>query len=126
MQVVQPPFTRPKLGFVLSGGGSRGAYEAGVIHYLRTDLAKRLGRHVPIDIVTGTSVGAINAAFLAATMHDPQTQAQQIVAGWQSLKIEELLSLKAKDMLRGMKLLMGGDPPPPAPGSFRYGGLLDT
>jgi len=71
---------RPKVGFVLSGGGSRGAYEAGIIHYIRTDLAKQLGRHVPIDIVTGTSVGAINAAFLAATMHDPDTQSQQIVA----------------------------------------------
>ena len=68
-----PTQTRPKIGFVLSGGGSRGAYEAGIIHYLRTDLAKRLGRHVPIDIVTGTSVGAINAAFLAATMSDPAT-----------------------------------------------------
>ena len=45
---------RPKIGFVLSGGGSRGAYEAGIIHYLRTDLAKQLGRHVPLDIVTGT------------------------------------------------------------------------
>jgi NTE family protein len=81
---------------------------------------------VPLDIVTGTSVGAINAAFLAATMHDPESQAQQIVAGWKALRIEELISLKAKDMLRGMKLLLGGDPPPPAPGSFRYGGLLDT
>ncbi len=123
---MQAPSTRPKVGFVLSGGGSRGAYEAGIIHYLRTDLAKRLGRHVPIDIVTGTSVGAINAAFLAATMSDPETQAQQIVAGWQALRIEELISLKATDMLRGMKLLLGGDPPPPSPGSFRYGGLLDT
>ncbi len=123
---MQSPSTRPKIGFVLSGGGSRGAYEAGIIHYLRTDLAKRLGRHVPLDIVTGTSVGAINAAFLAATMYDPESQAQQIVAGWKALRIEELISLKAKDMLRGMKLLLGGDPPPPTPGSFRYGGLLDT
>jgi NTE family protein len=123
---VQAPSTRPKVGFVLSGGGSRGAYEAGIIHYLRTDLAKRLGRHVPIDIVTGTSVGAINAAFLAATMGDPETQAQQIVAGWKALRIEELISLRATDMLRGMRMLLGGDPPPPSPGSFRYGGLLDT
>jgi NTE family protein len=124
--VQSPPQSRPKIGFVLSGGGSRGAYEAGIIHYLRTDLAKRMGRHVPIDIVTGTSVGAINAAFLAATMSDPESQAHQIVAGWRALKIEELISLKAKDLLRGAKLLIGGDPPPPAPGSFRYGGLLDT
>ncbi len=118
--------SRPKIGFVLSGGGSRGAYEAGIIHYLRTDLARRLGRHVPIDIVTGTSVGAINAAFLAATMNEPETQAQQIVSGWRSLQLEELISLKPGDILRGVRLLLGGDPPPPAPGSFRYGGLLDT
>jgi NTE family protein len=123
---VKAPPTRPKIGFVLSGGGSRGAYEAGIIHYLRTDLARRLGRHVPIDIVTGTSVGAINAAFLAATMADPDNQAQLITSGWRSLRIEELLSLKAKDMLRGLRLLAGGDPPPPTPGSFRYGGLIDT
>lgn len=117
---------RPKIGFVLSGGGSRGAYEVGIIHYLRTDLARRLGRHVPIDIVTGTSVGAINAAFLAATMGDPDTQAAQIASAWRALRIEELISLKTRDVLRAMKMMLGGDPPPPAPGSFRYGGLLDT
>lgn len=123
---MQAPSSRPKIGFVLSGGGSRGAYEAGIIHYLRTDLARRLGRHVPIDIVTGTSVGAINAAFLAATMSDPASQADQIIAGWRSLRIEELISLKARDMMRAMRMLVGGEPPPPPPGSFRYGGLLDT
>ena len=111
---------------MLSGGGSRGAYEAGIIHYLRTDLAKRLGRHVPIDIVTGTSVGAINAAFLAATMSDPTTQAEQINAAWRSLRIEELISLKARDILRAGRMMLGGEPPAPPPGSFRYGGLLDT
>jgi NTE family protein len=123
---VKAPATRPKIGFVLSGGGSRGAYEAGIIHYLRTDLAKRLGRHVPIDIITGTSVGAINAAFMAATADDPASQAEQMVAAWRALRIEELISLRAKDMLRAARMMLGGDPPPPAPGSFRYGGLLDT
>jgi NTE family protein len=126
MGSVQPPFTRPRIGFVMSGGGSRGAYEAGIIHYLRTDLAKRMGRHVPIDIVTGTSVGAINAAFLAATMTDPDTQAEQITAAWRALRMEDLISLKPRDVIRAARLLLGGDPPPPQPGSFRYGGLLDT
>jgi NTE family protein len=123
---VSAPLTRPKIGFVLSGGGSRGAYEAGIIHYLRTDLAKRLGRHVNLDIVTGTSVGAINAAFLAATANDPSQQAEQIVAAWRSLRIEELISIKPMDVMRGARMLLGGDPPVPKPGSFRYGGLLDT
>lgn len=123
---MQSPLSRPKIGFVLSGGGSRGAYEAGIIHYLRTDLARRLGRHVPIDIVCGTSVGAINAAFLAATMGDPETQANQIVAAWKALRIEELISLKGRDLMRAAKMMLGGEPPQPPPGSFRYGGLLDT
>ena len=118
--------SRPRIGFVLSGGGSRGAYEAGIIHYLRTDLARRMGRHVPIDIITGTSVGAINAAFLAATMDDPAAQAEQICAAWRSLRIEELISLRPLDVLRAARMMLGGAPPPPAPGSFRYGGLHDT
>lgn len=46
-----------KLGLVLSGGGSKGAYEMGVYKAL-----KKLGK-TP-DIVTGTSVGAINGMFI--------------------------------------------------------------
>ncbi len=126
MRSVQSPESRPRVGFVLSGGGSRGAYEAGIIHYLRTDLARRLGHHVPIDIVSGTSVGAINAAFLAATMNDPATQAEQINSAWRALRIEELIGLGAKDLLRAGRILLGADPPAPPPGSFRYGGMLDT
>ena len=44
---------------VLSGGGAKGAYQAGAIKYL---MGER-GEHY--DIFTGTSVGAINAAYLA-------------------------------------------------------------
>ena len=47
-----------KTALVLSGGGARGAYEAGVWQAL-TELGVR------IDIITGTSVGAINAAMVA-------------------------------------------------------------
>lgn len=111
---------------VLSGGGSRGAYEAGILHYLRTDLKRRLGRHVPIDILSGTSVGAINAAFAAATHADPDTQADRITAAWRELRIEELISLRGRDVLRAGRLMLGGDAPAPETGSFRYGGLLDT
>jgi NTE family protein len=44
---------------VMQGGGSLGAYECGVY--------KRLAKHnVKFDIVAGTSIGAINAAIIAA------------------------------------------------------------
>ena len=46
-----------KLGLVFSGGGSKGAYEIGVYKAL-----KKL--HKQIDIVTGTSIGAINGMFV--------------------------------------------------------------
>lgn len=46
-----------KLALVFSGGGSRGGYEIGVWQAM-----KELG--MDIDIVTGTSVGAINAAMV--------------------------------------------------------------
>lgn len=122
-----PDAVRPtKIGFVLSGGGSRGAYEAGIIHYLRTDLARRLGRHVGLDIIAGTSVGAINAAFLAATADDPRAQAERLVTAWRSLRVEEMIALRSRDVVRMGRMMLGADPPPPKPGQFRYGGLLDT
>jgi NTE family protein len=117
---------RPRIGLVLSGGGARGAYEAGIILYLRDRLARRIGRPVPIDIVTGTSVGAINATYLAATMDDPARQGEALAANWRSLELESMISFAPLDMLRAIKMLFGGDPPPPRPGTFRYGGLLNT
>lgn len=48
---------RKKTALVLSGGGSRGAYEAGVWQAL-----SEMGRD--IDIVTGASVGSINGAMV--------------------------------------------------------------
>ncbi len=112
---------------MLSGGGSRGAYEAGILHYLRTDLARRLGRHVPVDIISGTSVGAINAAFFAATMTEPEHQARALEQAWRSLRIEQLIGLSPTDLWRASRMLMGAaEPAPPAPGAFRYGGILNT
>lgn len=111
---------------MLSGGGSRGAYEAGIILFLRDRLPKIIGRHVPLDILTGTSVGGINAAFLAATMDDPDHQGRRLADTWRQLRIEEMISLRTGDLMRAAKLLMGRDPAPPKPGQFRYGGLLNT
>ncbi|MCR4879355.1 MAG: patatin-like phospholipase family protein [Bacilli bacterium] len=48
-----------KMGLVLAGGGALGAYEVGVYEVL-----KQLG--YKFDIITGTSIGAINASFIAS------------------------------------------------------------
>ena len=117
---------RGRTALVLSGGGSRGAYEAGILKFLRERLPRVLGKPVPLDILTGTSVGAINATFMAATMEDPANQARRICDAWTSIEIEEMISLHVKDLWRGVKLLLGGDAPLPSPGGYRYGGVLET
>lgn len=50
---------RPKIGLVLSGGGARGAAHIGALKVLEEN-------HVPIDVIAGTSFGAIVGGFYAA------------------------------------------------------------
>lgn len=65
---------------VLSGGGARGAYEAGVI----AGLVDVLGQ-VRFSLVAGTSVGAINAAFLAGHAHRPDLEIHRLLELWRGL-----------------------------------------
>ena len=71
-----------KYGLVLSGGGARGAYEAGVIYYLRTKLPKEIAGAPLFDFYSGTSVGALNTAFLVAAAHDPLFQGAELRKLW--------------------------------------------
>jgi NTE family protein len=64
---------KPKLGVVLSGGGTRGAFEVGVI-----DVLARHG--IVPDVLIGTSVGAINAAFWA--LHPAADVGPQLLDFW--------------------------------------------
>ena len=54
----KPDARIPLTALCLSGGGSKGAWECGVIKYLAE-------QGLEFDCFAGTSVGAINAAFLA-------------------------------------------------------------
>ncbi|MBW1833047.1 MAG: patatin-like phospholipase family protein [Deltaproteobacteria bacterium] len=51
-----------RTGVVLSGGGARGAYEAGVISGIVDILGAQGPERAPFSIFTGISVGAIAAA----------------------------------------------------------------
>jgi predicted acylesterase/phospholipase RssA len=60
------PSSRLGSALVLTGGGARGAYEAGVVEGLRRAANVGDGQRIPgIDIVCGTSIGSINAWFVA-------------------------------------------------------------
>jgi len=56
----------PTVGLVLAGGGARGAYEVGALSVLLPYLEARGERP---GIIVGTSIGALNGAYIAATAH---------------------------------------------------------
>ena len=92
---------------VFSGGGARGAYEAGVVRYLVEALPRRLGKPPRFDIVCGTSVGAVHACFLAGSAHQGEERGQRLVDFWRSMRIEEILPLGRRDLLELPRRLLG-------------------
>jgi NTE family protein len=96
-----------RTALVLGGGAARGAYEAGVVSYLRDELEPELGRSLHLDILCGTSVGAIHACYLAATADRPSEQGRQLAKYWTQLRVEEVLDLGVSDVLRFMRETFG-------------------
>lgn len=101
--------TKPhRIAIVLSGGGSRGAYEAGVLAYLFEEIYPQLGENFEFDIVSGTSVGAIHAAYLAASHGLPATvRSQNLVDTWASMTFDTVMDVKWRHLL-GIPLRAAG------------------
>jgi NTE family protein len=97
---------RPKIALVISGGGARGAYEAGVLSYLFGDLASRLAHPLHFDIITGTSVGAVHACYLAATQQESDT-GSRLLDIWRSLSLDRVFAVGARDLVRVPWQLIG-------------------
>lgn len=72
---------------VLSGGGTRGAYEAGVIKGITEVLGRAPSDPAPFNVFTGTSVGAINATYLASKAHQSDLAIGGLCDLWESLTI---------------------------------------
>ena len=96
------------LALVLSGGGARAAYQAGVLH----GLARRLPSLHP-RIYTGVSAGAINAAFLAAHPGPFVEATAALIALWRQMTIDQVFRTDLRSMTGyftrwGMRLAGGG------------------
>jgi NTE family protein len=85
---------------VLAGGGARGAYEAGVLATLFERIVPRLPAGFEFDVISGTSVGAIHAAYTAASSDmDPIERSRRLVETWTEMDLGDVLDLKASDLL---------------------------
>jgi NTE family protein len=99
---------RRRLAMILSGGGARGAYEVGVLWYIFDDLTRVLGRPPRVDILCGTSVGAINACYLAAHLGDPALGLRRLVELWSELELTRVLGFGMRQVVSLPRVLLGG------------------
>jgi NTE family protein len=120
---------RPRAAIVLSGGGARGAYEAGVLSVLFERIYPQLPPGFEFDVLSGTSVGAIHAAYVAASAHLPGPErARRLVETWTEMRVRDVLRLSAGDLV-GIPLRALGLSRlrrKPANGSEVLGGLVDV
>jgi NTE family protein len=91
----------------LSGGGARGAYEAGVLDYVLGELPARLARPVRIDLILGSSVGAIHACYLAASADRGEDRTRVLRQSWLDMRMEGFLAPRARTWLDPRRLLGG-------------------
>lgn len=83
--------------FVLSGGGSLGAVQVGMLRALAE-------RHIQPDLLVGTSAGALNAVFVAG--HGTDDRGVDALAGvWAGLRARSVFSVAPRQTL---SVLVGG------------------
>ena len=118
--------TPGRVGLVLAGGAARGAYEVGVVQYIAEEIAKAIGRDPPLDIICGTSVGAINGCALAAYADYPRSRARRLVSAWRSLRIEDVLLFSSLHFMKFVRSAFGPQPTQAQVKEDRFGGLIDA
>ncbi|ELB2964872.1 patatin-like phospholipase family protein [Vibrio parahaemolyticus] len=69
--------TRPKIAVVLAGGGAKGAAHIGVLKALEE-------MHIPVDIITGTSMGAYVGGLYATGMSADEIESFIYSVDWNS------------------------------------------
>ncbi len=108
------------VALVLSGGGARGAYAVGAVQGIVEVLGRAPADPPPFRMFSGTSVGAINAAFLAAHADRGDLGVARLVDVWRTLSLDDHLRVLLSGLLgwqglaaRAVGLWRGADAGPP-------------
>ena len=112
---------RDDLALVLVGGGARAAYQVG---FLRSLIRQRPALRLPI--ITGSSAGAINAAYLATRPGSLAEAIGSLEQLWAAQRVDQVFRVDSwslfSHLLRwGVRLVSGGVPMAP-----NVRGMLDT
>lgn len=89
-------------GLLLTGGGSRAAYQMGVLEAI-ADMRKACGavnERNPFAIITGTSAGALNAAALACGADDFDQTVRRVASLWKNFHTHEVYQSDVLSVMR--------------------------
>ena len=89
-----PAHPGPRTAFVLAGGASLGALQAGMIRALYE-------RQIIPDFLVGTSVGALNAAYLASRPATVET-AKSLAGVWRDLHRADVFPVHVPTLIAGL------------------------
>lgn len=89
--------SRPTVGLVLTGGGSRSAYQIGVLRAL-SELLPRARN--PFQVIVGTSAGAVAAGVLASEAHQWRRAVEGLERVWANFRSEQVFHVDPVHMLR--------------------------
>jgi NTE family protein len=97
----------------LAGGGARGAYQAGVLKAVQHIT---LCKTIPFAMVSGVSVGSINASILAENATDFAEAVLKLETLWSEIHCDDVFSAKnydlSKSLLRNLSHLFLKGPQP--------------
>src|SRR5246500_3063594 len=109
-ETLSRPGLRPTVGLVLTGGGSRSAYQVGVLLALAEMLPRARN---PFQVIVGTSAGAVAASVLAAEAHHWRRAVAGLERVWANFRSGQVFHVDAPHMVRAgshwvLALLSGG------------------
>jgi NTE family protein len=78
-----------------------------VLTYLLDELPQRLGHPVALDLISGTSVGAIHACYLAATAHEAVGRGRKLARLWEHMGLSEVFGASALGLLQMPVRMLG-------------------
>jgi NTE family protein len=113
------------LGLVLTAGGARGAYQAGVLQRLGEVPGLRDGPS-PFAVVAGASAGAINGSVLAARGSRFGEATRSLAQLWRELRVEQVIRTDALSLGRTAASLVWDFTVGSRLGRTLTYGLLDT
>jgi NTE family protein len=88
----------PELGLVLTGGGARAAYQAGVLKGIAELLPR--GAACPFPVITGTSAGAVSAIALASDPAHFREAVHAIERVWRAFRVHHVFKADALSVFR--------------------------